>query len=298
VKELASRYNPVIKIGSHIALHQSRLYRFIYNASLPWIVKRKIDQKTITPLTVYSLSYEKGLPEQVASIRSFIKNVGVPNKFVVVSDGSYSERSKQLIRAIHPCVSVCDWFDFVRSDLPEYVRSFSALHPMGIKFSVLLSIPVDEVANETAIYTDCDILFFPAATELSEIAASKEHCSYYLPDCEKSLDSRLLFTAEEGEQPINAGFIIFKQEIDWSIALHRLSELEGGITYYLEQTLVHLALHHNKASPLATNKFIMDTSDLFIYRDLFASDQIAIRHYVNTVRHKFWLSNFGALKNP
>lgn len=288
----------MVKIGSHLALHQSRLYRFLYNCSLPWTANRKIHQETIVPVTVYSLSYEKCLAEQVASIRSFIKNVGIPNKFVVVSDGSYSEQSKKLIREIHPCVSVCDWLDFVRSDLPEYVKSFAKLHPMGIKFSVLLSIPVDEGANETVIYTDCDILFFPGATELSEIAVSAEHCSYYLPDCEKSLDGRLLFTSDEGEQPVNAGFIVFKQKIDWSIALHRLSELDGGITYYLEQTLVHLALHYNKALPLAPDRFVMNTSDLFMYSDLFASDQIAIRHYVNTVRHKFWLTNFGALNNP
>ena len=47
-------------------------------------------------------------------------------------------------------------------------------------------------------------------------------------------------------------------------------------------------MHANGAVALDPGKFVLQLDDQFIYRDRYASASIAIRHYVNPVRHKFW----------
>lgn len=278
----------MVKIGSHVALRQAGLQRFAYKMNLPWIVKQELKQNLKIPTNVYSFSCERDLPEQIASIRSFIRYVGIPTRFIVVSDGTYSVSSKQLLLQVHECVSVCNWQELLLPNLPSYVDKFASIHPLGKKFAILVSIPIDE----TVIYTDSDILFFPAAQEILNIVQDRSKNSYYLLDCEPSLDTRLIRSDVEKYYPVNTGFMIFKKHIDWAIAFERLSEFDASPTHYTEQTLIHLTMHQNQAFPLCHSKFIVSISDLYIYQDLFAGDKIAIRHYVNTVRHKFWLSIF------
>jgi hypothetical protein len=49
-------------------------------------------------------------------------------------------------------------------------------------------------------------------------------------------------------------------------------------------------MHANAARPFDPQRFILQADDEFIYRDLHGGPSIAIRHYVNPVRHKFWTS--------
>src|SRR5579864_6782316 len=73
------------------------------------------------PACVYSLSCEKDWPEQAASIRSFLRFVGTPEQFIVVSDG-HEEESRRHLERLSPCVSVVSLNSLVRPDLPERVR--------------------------------------------------------------------------------------------------------------------------------------------------------------------------------
>ncbi len=40
--------------------------------------------------------------------------------------------------------------------------------------------------------------------------------------------------------------------------------------------------------PLCSKKYVLNVEDQFMYPDKFAKKNIALRHYVNDVRHKFW----------
>jgi hypothetical protein len=72
-------------------------------------------------LHVFSFSSEHDLPEQVASLRSFLANVGTPAEFTIVSDGTHSEARVALLRALHGCVSVVPWDRLVNRGLPRAV---------------------------------------------------------------------------------------------------------------------------------------------------------------------------------
>ena len=57
--------------GYHLARAEGDLVRRIYRAFIPKVVERTITPRTSIPLEVFSYSGHAGLPEQVASIRSF-----------------------------------------------------------------------------------------------------------------------------------------------------------------------------------------------------------------------------------
>ena len=192
-----------------------------------------------------AFSGERYLPGQVACVRSFIRHVGVPAQFTIVSDGSYTESSRELLRQTSECVTVVDW-DAFAVDLPPHVRAFADRQAMGKKLAVLLSMPV----SQATIYTDADILFFPAAGEPVSLAESDGGRFWYLPDCMPSLDDSMLRGKGEKERPVNAGFMLLKERLDWDAPLRRLAEYPGSPSWATEQTIVHLAMHQNDAAPL------------------------------------------------
>jgi hypothetical protein len=276
----------MVNIGYHTAKFQGEFIRSLYRNVVVKLVNLPIKQNRKAPINVYSLSCERDLPEQVVSIRSFIRHVGVPDTFTVISDGSYTDDSCRLLRRIHPCVEVVPLKKLLRSDLPQCVSEYAELHPMGRKLSALMSIPVDG----PTIYTDSDILFFPGGIDLVQLATSDDKYTRYLPDCSNSLDERIIYDDSEKSNPINAGFILFKHELDWSFAIERLANIKGVPSYFTEQTVVHLTIHHNQGKPLCSQRYILNVEDQFIYPDKFASKEIALRHYVRDVRHKFWFN--------
>ncbi|QKQ74753.1 hypothetical protein [Nostoc sp. TCL240-02] len=276
----------MVNIGYHTAKIQGKFNRSLYKAALSQIVSIPIKQTRQVPVSIYALSCERDLPEQVASIRSFIRHIGIPETFTVVSDGSYTDSSCNLLRRIHPCVQVILLQNFLRTDLPQCVLDYAQLHPMGRKLSALMSIPV----NGTTIYTDSDILFFPGGIDLIDLSKSDEKYSLYLPDCSMSLDERIIYDESEKSNPVNGGFILFRHEFDWSFAIERLANLQEVPSYFTEQTIVHLTMHHNHGRPLCSNKYVLNVEDQFIYPDKSASKNIALRHYVSDVRHKLWFN--------
>ena len=276
----------MVNIPYHVARTQGRLMRSLYKSVLPQIAKIPISQTQRIPIAVYALSCERDLPEQVLSLRSFIRHAGIPEHFTIVSDGSYTESSCNLLRQIHPCVEVLPLEKMKRTDLPQSVYDYAAQHSMGRKLLTLLSLPI----HGTTIYTDSDILFFPAASDLVNVTDWENSSSLYLPDCATKMDERVIYEDLEKLNPVNGGFIIFKEPLDWSFALERLSKLKELNHYFTEQTLVHLTMHYNQAQPLCSKRYVLNVEDQFIYPDKYAGQEIALRHYVNDVRHKLWLN--------
>jgi hypothetical protein len=147
-----------------------------------------------------------------------------------------------------------------------------------------MSLPV----NGPALYTDSDVLFFPGAHELADLARRSSVPAFYLADYQFSGDERLILDPLEKQNPANTGFILLFRKLDWSRGLERLKMLNGAPNFFTNQTVMHLCMHTNDVVPFDPGKFVLQADDQFIYRDRYASASIAIRHYVNPVRHKFW----------
>lgn len=272
--------------GYHLARAQGRAIRALYRSCLR--VLPKIEPERSFPLEVFSYSGEAALPEQVASIRSFLRQVGRPVMFNVVSDGTYSAFSKRLLQDLDPCVSVREAADWVPANVPPGISAYLKDHPMGRQVALFMSLP----AERPALYIDSDVLFFAGADDLHARAETRGVPALYLPDCRFSGDDRLLRDAGEIGEPVNAGFLLFFQPIDWSLSIQRFLEMKGQPNYFTNQTMTHLAMHANGAAPFHSHKYVLQLDDQFVYADRYASPRIALRHYVNPVRHKFWTSLF------
>lgn len=276
----------MVNSGYHLARAYGHGTRRAYSAMLPSIISRRIIPATEVPLDVYSYSGEAALPEQVASIRSFLRHAGRPRRFTVVSDGTLSERSTVLLRGLDECVAISQAGDWVPPTNEGRLRTYLTQHPTGKQLALIMSLPVDG----SALYVDSDVLFFRGAAELRSRAAHRDACAEFLLDCQVSADERLFRSDAEMQSPVNTGVLLLHRGLDWSLSIERFHELDGRPTFFTNQTMTHLAMHSNGAQPLDPRKFVLELDDQFVFRDSHANDALVLRHYVNPVRHKFWTS--------
>ena len=270
--------------GYHLARAKGNATRMIYRALLPSIARRRTPGGTRVPFNVFAYSGEKSLPEQVASIRSFLKNVGRPNRFMVVSDGTLSDRSCAILKSLDPVISVSGFAHWVPTGLPTKIYPYLTTHPTGKQLALIMSLPVDG----PTLYVDSDVLFFPAASELIQLSERSGVPALYLADCRLSADERLFRGEAEKAHPVNTGVLFLFEKLDWTLALRRFLELQELPTFFTNQTMTHLTMHANGASALDDRKYVLQLDDQFVYPDRYASGDLVLRHYVNPVRHKFW----------
>ncbi len=273
-----------MNVPYHSARLEGKITRSLYRAALRLIVRRSIRMERELSLSVSSYSGESTLPEQVASIRSFLTHAGRPKQFTVVSDGSYTSASIELLEKIDNCVRVQRTAPNLPRRLPEKVQSYLTSHFTGKQLASIMSLPADG----PTLYTDSDVLFFPRARELADLSKAQSVSAYYLADYQFSGDERLVRDPTEREDPVNMGFLLLFQKLDWSLGLERLQMLNGTPNFFTTQTVVHLCMHANCTAALDPRKYVLQADDQFIYHDRYAGSSISMRHYVNPVRHKFW----------
>ena len=271
--------------GYHTARAEGRVARRIYQSLLPIIPSFAVLPPTEVPLEVFSYSGDAGMPEQVASIRSFLQFVGRPRSFTVVSDGTHSSRSSRILRALDRSVRVTGPLPVGdASALPPAFHAYLTNHPTGKQLALIMQLPV----NGPSLYVDSDVLFFPGADDLTRLVRVGGAPAFYLPDCRLSGDERLFHAPEEKDNPVNTGVALFFEKIDWSRSVERFNQLDNTPNFFTNQTMTHLAMHWNGALPLDKSKYVLELDDQFVYPDRHAGSEVVLRHYVNPVRHKFW----------
>lgn len=270
--------------GYHLARLKGRTLRKTYEILLPEIVRRPVQAPRELPVSVFAYSNEVMLPEQVRSIRSFLRYVGRPKSFTIVSDGSHSERSVRVLRNVDPTVAVRLAGADLPKDLPPKLQEYLAAHPTGKQLGLIMSLPT----NGPTLYADADVLFFPGASDLVALARQRSAPAFYLADCQFSGDERLLRDASEKSDPVNTGFLFLFRKLDWSLGVERFLDLGEAPNFFTNQTIAHLSMHANGARPLDPSKYVVQLDDQFVYEDRHAGPALALRHYVNPVRHKFW----------
>ncbi|NEO82818.1 MAG: hypothetical protein F6J87_00940 [Spirulina sp. SIO3F2] len=273
----------MVNWGYRAARLRGKFTRWWYEQRSQSLTRRPLPSAPQLNASIYTLSCQRDFPEQVACLRSFLTFVGVPQQFVIISDGSYTLEASQQLERIHPCVQVVQLLEFANPELPPPVFDYMRSNSMGKKLLAILSIPI----SGTTVYTDSDIFFFPGAKALAELLQTDDGQSYYLPDNDPAFDLRILNPGEEAK-PINGGFIVFKQQPDWQEVMNRFLALSEPPNYFTEQTMMHLTLHRLGAKPLERDRYIMGREDEFMWRDRYAETDIVLRHYVTPVRHKFW----------
>ncbi len=245
------------------------------------------------PLSIHLVTFSgvRDLPEQMASLLTFFRFAGTPEQTTVVSDGTHQQEEKDILARLHSSVRVVHHEQFTRTASPK-VRAYADHHPLGKKLAVLAGIPVDG----PTIYSDSDILFFPAAGELAGWLREGDGTPRYLLDCWPSLDERLLRGEAEKAAPLNSGFLVMHRKADWSEAMARLDAMSGEAGFFTEQTVVHLAFRSSGGKHLPQDLHVMQNDDQWGYADTHARRRIVLRHYIGSFRHKMWLQAGRLLK--
>ena len=273
--------------GYHLARVRGGVARETYRMLLSMIVCRQIDPPRTLDVDVFAYSNEAMLPEQIASVRSFLKYAGRPNSFTIVSDGTHRPRALSLLQQIDSCIELANARDFLPQQSSS--RDYFANHPTGKQLALIMSLP----RERPALYVDADVLFFPGAVAVADLLYNHDAPAFYLRDCQLSADARLFRDPAEAADPVNTGVLFSFQKLDWSLAMERLQRLEGTPNFFTNQTMTHLTMHANGARPLDPAKFVLQLDDQFQFADRYADNSIILRHYVNPVRHKFWEQIFS-----
>jgi hypothetical protein len=265
----------------HLARYQAAITRRLYGRLIPSMGSAPVADLSLTR-EVVTFSSARDLPEQVASLRSLLRHAGTPRRITVVSDGSHSPAERAVLEHIHPQLSVVQWDDYAIAGLPDRAWKYSRAHPMGKKLIALMSMP-----DVPTLYADSDVLFFPAAAASCELYDGRSH---YLADLPCGLDPRIAAQGNSAMPPANAGMFLASGRLPLSEFAGRLLPARFSPTdTFLEQTLIHLCLHDVAASPLPSS-FALHVHDRFEYRDWSAPSRSVLRHYIGTIRHKFWLA--------
>src|SRR3954447_14269781 len=273
--------------GYHLARAKGRAVRCLYRTFLRTLPA--LEPARTFPLAVFSYSGQGSLPEQVASIRSFLRYVGRPVRFTVVSDGTHSDSGRRLLAGLDSCVSVAHASEWLPKNLPDKLYPYLSGHPTGRQLALIMSLASDA----PALYCDSDIRFFPGADDLYSYLDRRDVPAIYQADCRFSGDERLLRDNGESRDPVNTGFLLLFGKLDWTSSIERFLELAAAPTFFTNQTITHLTMHANGAAAFDNQKYVLQLDDQFAYRDRYAAPDIALRHYVNPVRHKFWTSLYA-----
>lgn len=251
---------------------------------------------TALPLTVVAFSCSRDLPEQLASLIALLANLGTPQRIWIASDGSHTPQETALLQCLDPCIQVAGWQELSISPLPDVLARHAAAHPLGRKLAVLhgLSQPGSPHLSPGTqlLYSDSDVLLFPDAGPWFANQPLPQAQGSYLLDCQAALDAPLLPGPQSARLPLNSGFLLFSSlhPPAWDIALSALAQASYDPGHYTEQTAVHLALTPPAYIPFPHHLFVVSILDQFRYRDMHLERQpdLALRHYVNNVRFKFW----------
>ena len=246
-------------------------------------------------IDVVSFSSAHDFSEQVLSILSFIKNVGVPASWVVYSDGTHTnEQVNHLEREFSflKIIKIEHIDDYIRKNIKtsllpyiELLTKYAEMSPLGKRLFLYLNykiiIPV--------LFIDSDIVFYQKSSCLDNLINDKKN-GWFLPDADwNNLDSRYMANTTPQPYQVNGGlFIINKELSEVSLGLNFLKSLNNSYEYFSDQTAIHIILLANNFIPLDPRVFALNSGDQFDFGYFYLKDTLAVRHYTGPVRHKMW----------
>jgi hypothetical protein len=247
-------------------------------------------------MEVVSFSSDRDFYDQVLSILSFIRYLGVPLSWTLYSDGSHKSQQVQILEESFEFLKVV-MYDWEGSrDLPKECKE--SLLPYQSQFlDYALKVPLgkrlfyylNHKINFPTLFLDADVIFYSKASALKMVLSEKVN-GWFLPDADWGcLDSRYKKETPEQLYQINGGFFLFNRELNnLTEGLNFLKELNFNYEYFSDQNVFHIIFRNNGFLPLDPRIFIINTGDQFDFSYVYPREEIAIRHYTGPVRHKMW----------
>jgi hypothetical protein len=233
-----------------------------------------------------SFSGTRDFEEQVLSLMSFRRWVGVPRSWIVFSDGTHTDAQRDWLHAQFPWVSLRSWelskpcVDSKDHFLFEYAKQ----QAMGKRLIAYSTFPL----QAPTLFLDSDVYFYSKSAELLPLPfAGPRH--WFLPDMDwGTLDTRFLAKNSRDLYQVNGGFYLLKSGFSWEPVFDFLKSLENKFEYFSDQTAFHIAFARQDFMALDPRVFVLHCKDQFELGLRESPREMAIRHYVAMVRHKIW----------
>jgi hypothetical protein len=277
-----------------IACWSADRWRAHFLRAIPERLVVEISPHRLKGVRVFSMCGLALWPEQMLSLLSFLRHVGVPDSFTIVSDADVPPETWRLPDELKLIVRIASWQEFITPENRAAVELYSAGHAMGKKLALVTGLPTDG----KSVYVDSDILFFPGGHQLRTLLESTVRRHYFLHNGTNFFVDSLLTPEELTQAPVCAGFLIQDGPIDWQEPLARLQHAlktdgkrllgETRLAHFMEQTVVHQAYNRAQATALA-GRYVMTFADFFRYRETAVLPHETIfRHYPSVIRQFMW----------
>jgi hypothetical protein len=249
-----------------------------------WSEKLRISCKNFHPdFDIISFSGIKDFEEQALSIYSFLFHAGTPRKWTVYSDGSYTSKEKEFLLKKFNFLEVKEWNHNKELENNELLSSYLKVCPLSKKLRVVLG---HEYERQT-IYVDSDIVFYKNSFAYFNSNLLQKGL-WYLADTNWGTIPSTGLNNDEHMFELNSGVMILNREFSLDPTWEYLKNLNFQYEYFSEQSSFNFSFKKQNATVLDPRQFIVDTEDQFDFSMSYESYTIALRHYVNPVRHKMW----------
>jgi hypothetical protein len=233
-----------------------------------------------------SFSGARDFEEQLLSLLSFRRWVGIPRSWIVFSDGTHSDEMRTLLEARFPWAALRSW-DHSKNlvgDDAQFLFDYARDHAMGKRLIAYSTLPL----NAPTLFLDSDVIFYAKAAELLAPAFAGPQ-QWFLPDMDwGTLDTRFLSQNSRDLYQSNGGFYLLKPGYSWEPVFEFLRRLENKFEYFSDQTAFHVAFKEQNVMALDPRVFVLHCKDQFALGLTERPHQMAIRHFVAMVRHKIW----------
>ena len=238
--------------------------------------------------TLLGFSGDHYFYEQLYSSLSFIRNVGLPDKWIIVSDGTYTAKQKNILELI-PNLQIVNFDEIIDKNF-KMLDPLIEAHRLG-KFATTYFSILNKV-EERLIYMEADVLVFPSFNKYQHLFKKN---NWYLTDTAPHFDS---YYSEENKMPmfpVNNGFAIYNSRPPLEVACNYFVDRlkDGKFEYFTPQSASQLMIDQDTDSRFFDPRyFVVSGSDHFKFAVGHLPQNIALRHYVGPVRHKMWQTNW------
>ena len=240
------------------------------------------------PFSLYYFCSNADKDLLAVSLYSFVKEVGIPKKVKIVSDGSLKDlRFLDFIKQDER-LELVSWEELVGANKALFGAVYDRCLALAQKYKrIRKTLCLRVISSLQGWYTDSDILFFEKfRLYLPYFQGSKE--SLYSVDNDWGcLDQQYLGKNHRKGYQVNYGFLIFCGDLDWTEAMQYLMNVDGEYDFF-DQTTIQVLVDSNpdRFQPLDPRVFSVSTADHFLLK--FRMPNLCLRHFVRPIRHKFW----------
>jgi len=269
------------RLKKYIAFQIAAKNKAEFSINISYLISN-LPKTPVKNIELVSYSGSKYFLDQLLSIFSFYYNYGIPEKWIIFSDGTYTNEEVDIFKSIKNVEIKHFDFGFLPLSITSQFDKFPTLKKLYI-FSNINII-------STTIFIDSDIIFYQSCKKyLNDISND----NFYIEDeSNYYFDEEYLKTNSNIQHPLNLGMIILNTRPDWNVALDYLQKkiYSNELDYWSDQTAMHILATDPtlKFVPLNKYKFVVGGNDNFKICHSCDYSSIAVRHFVGPIRHKMW----------